>query len=731
MSKGQASSGSLHDAQAAAGGTTATGRPAAGRNPAPSSPGRKALAAVAWAIVAILAAFAFATLAIHRGERVNALWLLVAALGTYALGYRFYALWIARRVMELDPERATPAVVHNDGRDFVPTNRWVLYGHHFAAIAGAGPLVGPTLAAQMGWLPGTLWIVVGAVLAGAVQDFVVLFASMRRKGRSLGEMASDEVGPVGGWIAQIGTLLMALIVLAVLALVVVNALKGSPWGTFVVAMTIPIAILMGLYMRFVRPGQVGEATLLGVALMLVALILGRGVAASPVLAPLFTLTAPQLAVAIMIYGFLASILPVWFLLVPRDYLSTFLKLGTIALLAVGIVVVHPQLQMTGVTRFIDGTGPVFAGKLFPFLFITIACGALSGWHTVISSGTSPKLLERETDAPMIGYAGMLAESFVAVMAMAAATLLTPGLYFAINSPASAIGTTVAQAAHTISSWGFTIDAATLQRTAQLVGEKSILSRTGGAPSLAVGMAHVFSRFLGGEAVMAFWYHFAILFEAVFILTTVDAGTRVARFMFQGLVGRVWPKFGDVSWYPATVLASALTVAIWGYFLYAGATDPLGGINTLWPLFGIANQMLGAVALVIATTVFIKMGKAKYSFVTLVPMLFMYATTWTAALEKIFSPDPKIGFWSHANAFAAKVAAGQIPAPAKTLAQAHQVIFNDRVDAVLTGVFLLIMAGILVDAVRAWLPVLFGRRKPELHEEPYRRRVAFQPAAGGR
>lgn len=682
------------------------------------------------ALIAVAVAFSFGLLAVKRGETINAIWLLVAALGSYALGYRFYALWIGRRIMGLDANRATPAVVNNDGRDFVPTNRYVLFGHHFAAIAGAGPLVGPTLAAQMGWLPGTLLIILGAVFAGAVQDFVVLFASTRRNGRSLGEIARNEIGPVGGWFALVGTLMMAMIVLAVLALVVTNALRGSPWGTFLIAMTIPIALLMGVYLRYLRPGRTFEATALGVVLLIAALIFGQNVAASPVLGPIFTLDGPTLAIFIMIYGFLASILPVWLLLVPRDYLSTFLKIGTMVLLAVGIIIVHPQLQMTGVTRFIDGTGPVFAGNLFPFLFITIACGALSGWHTVISSGTTPKLVSKETDIPMLGYAGMLTESFVAIMAMIAACILTPGLYFAINSPASAIGTTAQQAAQTISSWGFTIDAATIEQTARNVEEQTILSRTGGAPSLAVGMAHIFAQFLGGPAIMKFWYHFAILFEAVFILTTVDAGTRVGRFMFQGLIGRGWKKFGDVEWYPATVMASALTVAIWGYFLYAGVTNPFGGINTLWPLFGIANQMLGATALVIGTTVFIKMGKAKWSFVTLIPMLFMYVTTWTAALEKIFSPDPKLGFWSHANMLAKQLAAGHIPAPATTAAQAQQVIFNDRLDAILCGVFLVIMLGVLADAMRIWAKVVLQKKQLKLDEEPYRDRSEFEAAAQG-
>ncbi|MBE3557288.1 MAG: carbon starvation protein A [Firmicutes bacterium] len=686
--------------------------------------GARIRAHILMGLIALLVAVSFGVMAVHRGETINSLWLLAAALGSYALAYRFYALWIGRRIMGLDPRRATPALTHTDSTDYVPQNRWVLYGHHFAAIAGAGPLVGPVLAAQMGWLPGTLWIILGAVFAGCVQDFVILFASTRRGGRSLGEIAREEIGPVGGWFAMIGIYLISIILIAVLALVVVNALAQSPWGTFVIAMTIPIAILMGFYMRLFRPGRIGEATILGVILLIVALIFGRAVANSPLLAPIFTLTPQQLAIAMMIYGFVASVLPVWFLLVPRDYLSTVLKIGTMVLLAIGIVIVHPQLQMDGLTRFVDGTGPVAAGSIFPFLFITIACGAVSGWHAVVSSGTSPKMIRRENDIPWIGYGGMMTESFVAVMAMIAACLLTPGVYFAINAPPAAIGTTVQQAAQTISSWGFTVDVATLQQTANNIGEQSILSRTGGAPSLAVGMANLFKSFLGGDAVMAFWYHFAILFEAVFILTTVDAGTRVGRFLLQDIVGRGWKKFGQVTWYPGNVIASAVFVALWGYFLYAGVIDPNGGIHTLWPLFGIVNQMLAAMALCIGTTVFIKMGRRWLSLVTFVPMLFMYADTWTAALTKIFSS--KIGFFAASTQLQQQLATGTLPATAANL----ETVFNNRVDGVLCAVFLVVMLVLLIDAVRIWLRA-WRSSVPIVHEEPYRsvEEVESEVAAG--
>ncbi|EPR28368.1 carbon starvation CstA family protein, partial [Geobacillus sp. WSUCF1] len=561
-----------------------------------------------WGLISVLGAAAFAILALSRGESVNAMWLIVAAVCTYAVAYRFYSRFIARKVFGLDDNRKTPAEVFNDGKDYVPTNKWVLFGHHFAAIAGAGPLVGPILAAQMGYLPGTLWIVIGVVLGGAVQDFVILFASMRRNGKSLGEMIKEEMGPVTGLIAALGILGIMIILLAVLALVVVKALVGSPWGMFTIAATIPIAILMGIYMRFIRPGRVAEASLGGFVLLILSIVAGQYVAEHPTLSAMFTLKGETIAILMIIYGFVASALPVWLLLAPRDYLSTFLKIGTIVGLALGIFVVMPDLQMPAVTKFIDGTGPVFAGNLFPFLFITIACGAVSGFHALVSSGTTPKMIELESHARPIGYGAMLMESFVAVMAMVAACVLTPGAYFAINSPAAVIGQDVAQAAKVVSSWGFTVTPDMLAQLAKDVGEQTVLSRTGGAPTLAIGMAHILSSVIGGKALMAFWYHFAILFEALFILTTIDAGTRVGRFMIQDIMGTFYKPLGKTDSLASNLIATTLCVLAWGYFLYQGVVDPLGGINTLWPLFGIANQMLAGIALLFATTVLFKMGK---------------------------------------------------------------------------------------------------------------------------
>ncbi len=647
----------------------------------------KVTRALLWASLAAAGAGAFAVLALSRGESVSAAWLLIAAVATYILGYRFYSGFIARRVFRLDATRPTPAVRFEDGRDYVPTNRYIVFGHHFAAIAGPGPLVGPTLAAQFGFLPGTIWILVGAVLGGAVQDFVILCASLRRDGKSLGAMARDEIGPVAGTTALVAILGIMVILIAVLGLVVVNALKASPWGTVTLALTIPIALLLGGYLRWIRPHRVLEATAIGIALLVGALFAGRWVAADPALAAAFTLRPLSLAWWLMGYAFLASVLPVWLLLAPRDYLSAFVKIGVVVALALGIVILVPPLQMPATTRFIDGTGPVFAGPLFPFVFITIACGAVSGFHALISSGTTPKMLEREPDARPIGYGAMLTESLVAVLALIAACALTPGVYFAINAPASAIGTTVASAAQTISSWGFQLSAADISTLAQQVGETSLLSRTGGAPSLAVGMAKIFSGLLSGGGALALWYHFAIMFEALFILTTLDAGTRVGRFILQDMLSRVWRPLGRVSWYPAVILCSALFVAAWGIFLYQGVTDPLGGINSLWPMFGIANQLLAAIALSVGTTVILRLGQPRYALVTFVPLVWLVTITGTAGVLKIFSSDPKIGFLAHARLVSGRLA------------------FNDRLNAAVAGFFLVCVLVILIESAREWLRML--------------------------
>ncbi|HMA25530.1 MAG TPA: carbon starvation CstA family protein, partial [Gemmatimonadaceae bacterium] len=589
----------------------------------------KLFRAAVWLSIIVLATLAFARLATTRGETISAAWLLTAAICSYAVAYRFHSKLIATKIFALDPSRATPAVRLDDGRDFVPTNKWIVFGHHFAAIAGPGPLVGPTLAAQFGFLPGVIWIIVGVALGGAVQDFVILASSVRRNGKSLGQMAREEIGPIAGVTALVAVLGIMIVLLAVLALVVVNALKSSPWGTVTIGLTIPIAMLMGVYLRWIRPGRVLEASAMGIVLIIAALFVGRWVSVQPSLASAFTLSGGALAVAIMIYSFAASVAPVWLLLAPRDYLSAFVKIGVVLALAIGIIVSLPPLQMPALTQFTDGSGPVFAGKVFPFAFITIACGAISGFHALVASGTTPKMLESESDARMVGYGSMLMESFVAVMALIAACALTPGVYFAINAPASAIGATAASAAEAVRHWGFVLDPAEMQRLAQQVGETSLLSRTGGAPSLALGMAHLFSNVLGGGAAMAIWYHFAIMFEALFILTTLDAGTRVGRFMLQDLGGHLWEPFGRVSWYPAVLMSSALIVAMWGHFLYQGVIDPLGGINSLWPLFGISNQLLATVALCVGTTIIIKMGKARYAFVTLLPLAWIVVVTMSA------------------------------------------------------------------------------------------------------
>ncbi|MDQ0245222.1 carbon starvation protein [Bacillus fengqiuensis] len=670
-----------------------------------------------WGVISALGAFCFGVLALNRGETINAIWLLTAAVSVYAVAYRFYSKFIAQKVFQLDDSRQTPAETHSDGKDYVPTNKWVLFGHHFAAIAGAGPLVGPILAAQMGYLPGTIWIVVGVVLAGAVQDFIILFGSMRRKGKSLGEMIKEEIGPVTGLIAMIGILGIMIILLAVLALVVVKALVGSPWGMFTIAATIPIAVFMGIYMRYIRPGRVGEGSAIGVVLLLLSIVGGQYVAENPTLASMFTFKGETIAIMLIVYGFIASVLPVWLLLAPRDYLSTFLKVGTILGLALGILVVAPNLEMPAVTQFVDGTGPVFAGNLFPFLFITIACGAVSGFHALVSSGTTPKMIERETHARPIGYGAMLTESFVAVMAMIAACVLTPGTYFAINSPPAVIGQDAIQAAQTISSWGFAVSPDDLTQLADNVGEETVLSRTGGAPTLAIGMAVIFSKVIGGQALMAFWYHFAILFEALFILTTIDAGTRVGRFMIQDILAHVYKPLGKTESLPANMLATALCVVGWGYFLYQGVIDPLGGINTLWPLFGIANQMLAGIALLLGTTILFKMGKKAYVWVTLIPTTWILIVTMTAGWQKLFHENPKIGFLAHANVFKGAMDEGKVLAPAANMEQMKQIIMNDYVDAALCGIFMLVVLAVLVSAVRIWIKVL-KNQDVALHETPY-------------
>jgi carbon starvation protein len=667
---------------------------------------------IGWLGLALAGAVAWGVLAFHRGETISAAWLVLAAVGTYLLGYRFYSRFLADRVFGLNDRRATPAERLANGRDFVPTSRWVLFGHHFAAIAGAGPLVGPVLAAQFGYLPGTLWIVFGVVLGGAVQDFVILFGSMRRDGKSLGQMAKEEIGPVTGLLAMVAVLAIMVILLAVLALVVVNALKDSPWGVFTILCTIPIAILMGFWMKVWRPGRTLEASALGVVLLMLSLIGGRYVAESATLAPYFTASGLTIAYGIIAYGFIASVMPVWMLLCPRDYLSTFMKIGTILLLALGILVVLPPLRMPAITSFIDGTGPVFAGKLFPFAFITIACGAISGFHALVASGTTPKMLIRESDARLIGYGGMLMESFVAVMALCAAALLDPGIYFAINSPLNTLGGSVQSAVEVIRGWGFTVTPQQIDGLALAVGEKTLLGRTGGAPSLAVGMAHIFSSAFGA-GLMALWYHFAIMFEALFILTTVDTGTRVGRFMLQELAGHIWRPLGRTSWYPSTVLASGLIVAGWGYFLVQGVLDPLGGINSLWPLFGISNQLLAAVALCVGTTIIIKSGKARYAWVTLLPLAWLLAATITAGWQKIFAADPRLGFLAHAESVAAQMAAGTMEA-----AMGSRLIFNDRLDAVVTAVFMVVTLLVLLSSVREWVLILSRRKPARVQESPF-------------
>ena len=669
------------------------------------------LSRMIWLSIAILGAAALGGIALNHGEPVNSLWFVTAALCVYALGYRFYSAFIAAKVLVLDGERATPAERFEDGRDFVPTNRWVVFGHHFAAIAGPGPLIGPTLAAQFGYLPGTLWILVGAVIGGCVQDFVILFCSIRRDGRSLGQMARDELGPLGGNIAMLGVMCIMIILIAVLGLIVVNAMKHSPWATSTVGATIPIAMVVGFYMTKLRPGRVIESTVLGVTLLLLA-VWGGGVVDHHPLRSWFDFDGESLAFMIIGYGFAAAVLPVWLLLAPRDYLSTFMKLGTITALAIAIIVLHPEIKMPAVTPFIDGSGPIFGGRLFPFVFITIACGAISGFHALIASGTTPKLLASEKDARFIGYGAMLMESFVAIMAMVAATVLDPGVYFAINSPAGVVGSEAAEVVAKISSWGFPVTVDQMNLLAREMGETTLLARTGGAPSLAVGMASLFARAFG-DSMLSLWYHFAIMFEALFILTTLDAGTRVARFMLQDLLGNWSPKLGRTSWYPGVALTSGLVVSGWGWLLYNGVIDPLGGVNSLWPLFGIANQMLAGISLSVATTIMVKSGRLRYVWITAIPMIWLLIVTSVAALQKLFSDDLRIGFLSHARHLSEQMAAGVLPKD--QLSKAPHLIFNDYLDAGLTFLFISVSWILAVETLRVCVAIVSHRPYPPSSE----------------
>jgi carbon starvation protein len=673
-----------------------------------------------WASLSVLAAIALAAVAAYRGEPVNSLWLVAAAASIFILGYRFYAKFIAAKVMMLDDRRATPAERFRDGHDFEPTNKWILLGHHFAAIAGPGPLVGPILAAQFGYLPGALWILFGAVLGGGVQDFIILFCSMRRDGKTLGQMARDEIGRVGGIVSLLTVLLIMIVLLAVVGLVVVNALKGSPWGTFTIAMTIPIALFMGAYLRYVRPGKVLECSGVGFLLILASIYGGKIVAASGVWAPWFTWGGVALTIAIVIYGFAASTLPVWLLLAPRDYLSTFVKLGVIFALAAGILFTHPRLELPPLTQFTNGTGPIFAGKVFPFCFITVACGAISGFHSLISSGTTPKMIAREWHAWPVGYGAMLLEGFVAIMALVAAASLAPGVFFAVNSPPGIAGASPQAAAATISGWGFPVTAQSMAQLANSVGERTLFGRTGGAPSFALGMARIFGNALSssglGDGLLSFWYHFAIMFEALFILTIIDAGTRVGRFMLQDLLGHVHKPLGRIGWMPGVLGASAVVVAAWGYFLYQGVIDPLGGINSLWPLFGISNQLLSAIALCVATTVLLKMHRTRYAWITIAPLGWLLTITFTAGVQKIFSSDPRIGFLAHATALENAIEAGKIVAG--KLVETRAVIFNERLDAVVCAAFLALVSIIILDSLRVWFGLLRGTRAVLSSEAPF-------------
>ncbi|MFZ3568257.1 carbon starvation CstA family protein [Streptomyces sp. BH097] len=681
---------------------------------------------VLWTVVALVGAAGWSVLALSRGEEVSAAWMVAAALGSYAIAYHFYAKFIANRVLKVDAKRATPAERLNNGIDFHPTDRRVLLGHHFAAIAGAGPLVGPVLAAQMGYLPGTIWIIVGVIFAGAVQDMVVLFFSTRRDGRSLGQMAREEIGPFGGAAALVAAFAIMIILLGVLALVVVNALAASPWGTFSIAMTIPIALLMGFYLRVLRPGRVSEVSLIGVALLLLALVAGRWVAESS-WADTFTLAPSTLVIWMVIYGFVASVLPVWMLLAPRDYLSTFMKLGTIGLLAIGVVVALPTLKMDAVTDFASrGDGPVFAGSLFPFVFITIACGALSGFHALISSGTTPKMIQKETQVRMIGYGSMLMESSVAVMALVAASIIDPGLYFAMNAPAGVIGDSVQSASQAVANFGYSISPAELAQAAKNVEESSLLSRTGGAPTLAVGVSEIFSQVTGG-GLRSFWYHFAIMFEALFILTALDAGTRVGRFMLQDMLGNVYKPFRNISWKPGLLLTSAVVVGLWGYFLWVGVHEPLGGINQLFPIFGISNQLLAAVALAVCTTLLVKSGRLKWAWITGVPLIWDTVVTLTASWQKVFSSDPRVGFFQQRSNYQDAIDAGKVLPPAKTMDDMHTVVTNSTVDGVLSAALALLIVVVVLDALRVCVKHVRNPQSSKLSEAPYVESTLVAPA----
>ena len=676
---------------------------------------------ILWTAISLVGAFCLSAVALNRGERINSMWIVAAAACVYLVTYRFYGKFIESKVLALEGERATPAERLRNGHDFEPTNKWIVFGHHFAAIAGPGPLVGPTLAAQFGYLPGTLWIILGAALAGSVHDLLILAFSIRRDGKSLGQMVKEEISKLGGFTAMITVLLIMVILMAVIGLVIVNALKGSPWGTFTIAATMPIAIFMGLYLRFLRPGKVMEISLIGFVLVVLSIFGGKWVAESATLAPWFTYTGPMLAMLLIGYGFCASALPVWLLLAPRDYLSTFVKLGVAAMLAVGVLFVRPELNLPGLTKFVDGSGPIFAGTVFPFCFITIGCGALSGFHSLISSGTTSKLLARESHALPVAFGGMLVEGMVAIMALIAACAMEPGVYFAINSPGGVVGALPTAAVQTISGWGYPVTVAHMQDLAKSVGETTLFARTGGAPSLALGMAHIFSQGLsmtsdGGATILSFWYHFAIMFEALFILTTIDAGTRVGRFLLQDLLGNVYKPFGQTSWLPGVVICSAAVVAAWGYFLYQGVLDPLGGINSLWPLFGIANQLLGTIALCLATTVLLKMHRTKYAWITALPLGWMLSVTFTAGLTKIFAASPRLGFLARADQLEGQIAAGGLTA-AKA-AELSRLIFNERMDAVICGVFLLLTATIVVESGRIWWGILRGTESRKVSETPF-------------
>ncbi|WP_347888241.1 carbon starvation CstA family protein [Nitrosomonas europaea] len=672
---------------------------------------------VGWSLFSLLGAAAFGVIALNRGESISAIWIVIAAVCVYLIAFRFYSQFIANRVLKLDTTRMTPAYKHNDGLDHVPTNKYVLFGHHFAAIAGAGPLVGPILAAQMGYLPSMLWLLAGVVFAGAVQDFIVLFISMRRNARSLGDLIKSELGHVPGMIALFGAFFIMLILLAVLSLIVVKALAESPWGTFTVAATIPIAMFMGIYSRYFRPCAIAEISLIGFTLLILSIVAGQYVQEDPAWAAVFSATGEQLTWVLIGYGFVASVLPVWLLLAPRDYLSTFLKIGTIVGLAIGVIILSPELKMPALTQFIDGSGPVWSGDLFPFLFVTVACGAVSGFHSLIASGTTPKMIQNETDARFIGYGAMLMESFVAIMALVAAAALEPGIYFAMNSPAAIIGTTVESAVQTISQWGFHITPEMITQTTQNVGEHSIISRTGGAPTLAVGMAQILSGVIGDTAMMAFWYHFAILFEALFILTAVDAGTRAGRFMLQDLLGSFIPAMKRTDSLTASLIATGICVSGWGYFLYQGVIDPLGGINTLWPLFGIANQMLAGIALILCTCVLFRMKLDRFAWITVIPAVWVCICTLTAAWQKIFHDNPRIGFLAHAEKYQDAVTQDIVLAPARSIGQMQQVIFNDYINVTLTALFMAVLISILMFGIRTILQARIIHH-PTTREAPF-------------